>query len=212
MGDRSQLLNDNEEGFRLAFEGKQVGMMTAMPGIVTAVNLDEMTCSVQLAIQATIQFEDGTTQSVNMPLLIHTPIVFPSAGGFTITLPIKANDEVLVVFACRCIDAWWQSGGVQSAMESRMHDISDGFVIPGPKSVPKKISGISTTALQIRNDAGTSYIEIAANGSIKIVAPVGLTVQGDLTVTGDATAGGVSLKTHIHSGVTSGGSNTGGPV
>jgi hypothetical protein len=33
------------------------------------------------------------TQSVNLPLFVDVPIVFPSAGGFLITLPLKADDE-----------------------------------------------------------------------------------------------------------------------
>lgn len=39
-----------------------------------------------------------------------------------------------------------------------------------------------------------------------------LTVTGDVEVTGDVTADGVSLKHHVHGGVTPGGSNTGEPV
>jgi len=38
------------------------------------------------------------------------------------------------------------------------------------------------------------------------------TMLGPITVTNDVVAGGKSLKTHVHSGVTSGGSNTGAPV
>jgi phage baseplate assembly protein gpV len=40
-----------------------------------------------------------------------------------------------------------------------------------------------------------------------------INVDGDIiVVNGDVTADGISLKTHVHSGVTSGGSNTGAPV
>lgn len=218
MADRNQLLNDAEEAQRVVLDGRQSTIWTAMPGIVKAVDLTKMTVSAQLAIQGVIENEDGSTQSINLPLLVDVPIVFPSAGGFTITFPIAVGDEVLVVFASRCMDSWWQSGGVGRPMEARMHDLSDGFAIPGPKSQPNVVGGISATALQIRNNAGTSYIEIAANGAIKIVAPIGLTVQGNMHVTGgiitdaDVNADGVSVKTHVHTGVTTGGSNTGGPV
>ena len=105
-----------------------------MPGIVQSVDLATMTCSVQPAIQGTIELEDGSLQTTNYPLLIHVPIIFPRAGNFIITLPLAAGDEVLVSWACRCIDAWWQSGGIQRPMEARMHDLSDGFAIPGPTS------------------------------------------------------------------------------
>jgi len=38
-----------------------------------------------------------------------------------------------------------------------------------------------------------------------------LTIDGDVEVTGDVVASGISLVTHTHSGVQSGPSNTGGP-
>jgi hypothetical protein len=38
------------------------------------------------------------------------------------------------------------------------------------------------------------------------------TMLGPITVTNDVVAGGKSLKTHVHSGVTAGGANTGAPV
>ena len=66
------------------------------------------------------------------------------------TFPIKTGDECLVVFACRAIDVWWQSGGVQPPAETRMHDLSDGFVIP--VGVRLNASGVSTSRLEIRSD------------------------------------------------------------
>lgn len=202
--DRAQLLNDQEEATRLLLEGNQVGLWTALPAIVTKVTLSAMTIEVQPALQAVIEDETGKLTPVNLPLLVDVPIVFPSAGGFTITLPIAIGDEVLVIFSSRCIDAWWQSGGVQQAMEARMHDLSDGFAIPGPRSTPRKISGISSTALQMRNDAGTSYVEISADGKIKLVSASEIDITGDLKVTGTITAttdvkvGSVSLTSHVH--------------
>lgn len=148
-------------------DGRQSTIWTAIPCIVNSVDLDAMTCEAQPAIQGVIENEDGSTQNVNLPLLADVPIVFPSAGGFLVTMPMAKGDEVLVVFSSRCIDAWWQSGGINLPMEARMHDLSDGFAIPGPRSQPNVPSGdISSTDLQIRNDAGTTYLSIKANGKI----------------------------------------------
>lgn len=215
--DRNELTNEPEIAFRIAFSGQQSSIWTALPGIVQDVDLVNMVVSVQPTIQGRIQNPDGTVQWVNLPVLIHVPIVFPSAGGFTITFPIAVNDEVLVVFSSRCIDSWWQSSGVQKPAEMRMHDLSDGFAIPGPRSVPRAVPGISSTALQIRNDAGTSYLEITPSGKINIVAPTGLEVTGNMVVSGSVTAGSVvgggkNLATHVHSGVTTGGGTSGPPV
>jgi hypothetical protein len=168
--DRSELLNDAEQALRLALDDRESSMWTAMPGIVQSVDFEAMTCAVQLAIQGTIQNEDRTTTAVNYPPLEDLPIVFPSAGGFSITFPIAKGDEVLVVFGARCIDSWWQSGGTQNRpMEARMHDLSDGFAIPGPRSQPKTIDSISTTDFQIRNEDGTVFISIKPNGKFRMV-------------------------------------------
>lgn len=204
MADRSQLYNDVEEAQRLLLDGRQATVWTAIPCIVQSVDFTAMTIEAQPVIQGAVEDENGNVQYVNLPLLVDVPIVFPSAGGFTITLPIASGDEVLVIFSARCIDAWWQSGGIQKPMEARMHDLSDGFAIPGPRSQPRKISSISSTAIQIRNDAGTSYIEIAADGKIKLVAPAEITMQaplitanGNFVVTGTMSGTGGSAALTI---------------
>lgn len=166
--DREQLLNDQEEATRLFLEGDRVGLWTALPGIVKSVDFTQMTCEVQPAIQAVVVDQNGNPSAVNLPLLIHCPIVFPSGGGFTVSFPIAAGDEVLVVFASRCIDAWWYSGGIQQAMEARMHDLSDGFVIPGPRSLPNVPGSVSASNLQIRNQAGTQVISLNADGKLTL--------------------------------------------
>lgn len=220
MTDRAQLTNDVEEAIRLNLDGRQSTIWTAMPCIVQSVDFDAMTCEAQPAIQGTVEDENGVLQSVNLPLLVDVPIVFPSAGGFLITLPLSQGDEVLVVMASRCIDAWWQSGGIQRPMEARMHDLSDGFAIPGPRSQPNTVGGISATGAQIRNDAGTTYIEISGNGKIKLVSPSEIDVTGNLKVTGTISATGdviaasggapIHLETHTHISATPG--NPTGPA
>jgi len=62
-------------------------------------------------------------------------------------------------------------------------------------------------------DAAGSKILLGSDGSITITPSRGtLTVNGAIAATGDVKAGSISLKSHVHSGVQSGGSNTGGPV
>lgn len=150
-------------------EGNQSSLWTAMPAIVDSINLTNMTVNAKLAIMGSLENPDGTISWVtigNGPVQ-DIPICFPSGGGFTVTMPIAIGDEILVVFASRCIDSWWQSGGYRNKpIEMRMHDISDGFCIPGPKSLPNTITNISSTDLQIRNNAGTTFLSIGADGRI----------------------------------------------
>ncbi|MGC8050122.1 Gp138 family membrane-puncturing spike protein, partial [Salmonella enterica] len=78
----------------------------------------------------------------------------------SMTFPVAQGDECLVVFASRCIDSWWQSGGIQEQAELRMHDLSDGFAILGFRSQPRALSNISTTSAQLRSDDGATFIDL----------------------------------------------------
>ena len=257
------------------FTGRQGTIWTALPGIVQSFDPVAMTCEVQPAIQGKVRREDGGVDVVNLPLLLDCPVVFPRGGGCSLTFPIKAGDECLVVFSARAIDIWWQQGGVQPPAETRMHDLSDGFVIPGPYSQPLVLPDVSIEAVELRTDdrgarlsifpndhlvevetvgnmVGTvgGTVTVTAGGDVTLTCPKltvdcpdttftgNVTVQGLITgnggftvtggsgvqatcdialtgamsSTGDITAGGISLITHTHSGVTPGGGSTGAPL
>lgn len=223
--EQRERIGDYQEGIRSAIEGFLVNVWTALPGIVQSFDPGKMTLVVQPAIRAAVRDSKGKQTWVELPLLLDVPVVFPAGGGFCLTLPIQQGDEVLVVFASRCMDAWWQSGGIQNQIEFRLHDLSDGFAIPGPRSVPNAFSGISTNTAQLRNLDGSAYIELAAGGVVNIVAPGGVNINGATAITGDVavtgkidatkeiTAKGThTVSAHIHGGVQSGGSNTAPPT
>lgn len=216
--DRNQILNDPETAQRYSLDNLQSRIWTALPGIVVVADLLKMTVQVQPAIKGIQTNSDGSTQYVTLPVLLDVPICFPSAGGFLLTFPINTGDEVLVIIASRCIDAWWQNGGLGIPMELRMHDLSDGFAIPGPKSLPNVAPAVSPVNAQLRNQLGTTYLEITPLGLIHMLAPLGVAVTGNLSVTGavavvgEVTANGIPLSTHLHSGVTPGVGTSGPPI
>ena len=184
--DRRQRLGDLSATFALGMKSHQTTIWTCLPGIVQSVNLGALTCTVQPAIQGVLSNpKTGAASNVNLPLLVDCPIIYPSGGGCTLTFPIAHGDECLVFFASRCIDAWWQNGGVQPPMTYRMHDLSDGFVMVGPRSQANLISGVSTSTTQLRSNDGSTYVEINSAGQIvNIVAPGGVNITGPLTVNG----------------------------
>ncbi|MHA2903159.1 Gp138 family membrane-puncturing spike protein [Ralstonia mannitolilytica] len=153
-----------------------------MPGIIQSFNAGAVTATVQLAIKGIVHAPDGTAQFVNMPLLVDVPVHFPRGGGCTLTFPVAKGDECLVVFAARCIDGWWQSGGVQAPMDPRIHDLSDGFAFVGFFSQATKIGGISTASTQLRSNDGATYIDLnPSTKKVKIVAPGGFDVIAPLS-------------------------------
>jgi hypothetical protein len=162
---------------------------TALPGVVKKFDAAKMTCEIEPTIQALVRSADGSSAWVTIPVLVDCPVVFPSGGGFTLTFPVKPGDEALVIFASRCIDAWWQSGGVQPQADLRLHDLSDGFALIGPRSQPRVLSPAgSTGGVELRNDARTAYVRIddSANVVVHTSANATVTAAGEVDVTAPA--------------------------
>jgi hypothetical protein len=167
-------------------EGKQAEIWTALPGIVQSFDPAAMTVTVQPAVQGSIQDESGASSACNLPLLTDVPVVFPSGGGFSLTNPIKPGDEALVIFSSRCIDGWWQGGGVGAVAEDRMHDLSDGIAIVGPRSQAGKLSPpVDAENVQLRTDDGQAHVTMMPDYTIRAQNPaakVELTPGGEVIV------------------------------
>ncbi len=144
-----------------------------MPGIINSVDLEKMTCTVQPSIKANVRKVTGAVEQVNLPLCVDVPIMFPRGGGYLMTFPIAAGDECLLVFSSRCIDGWWQHGGVQPPLDGRMHDLSDAFAIPGPHS-QATLPGegvVSATSARLSAADGVTFAEVdGPNQTVKAVA------------------------------------------
>lgn len=207
MSDRRERIGDQEEQARLSMDSRLAGLWTALPGIIQSFNASALTCTVQPAISGKVRNPEGTISDQQLPLLQDCPVVFPGGGGCILTFPLAAGDECLVVFSSRCIDSWWQLGGVKGQAEIRMHDLSDGFVIPGPRSQPRKTTAAGKT--QLRTDDGSAIVEIEG-GKIRLKGNV--TVEGNLNITGTTIGNHVNLNTHRHTNVQPGTSNTGLPT
>ncbi|HEM8999475.1 TPA: hypothetical protein U2T46_001520 [Burkholderia cenocepacia] len=176
--DRKERVDDELASLRAMLRGWQVGMWTALPGVIESFDGDSQTCAVQLAIKVPVRANDGAVTTAALPPVVNCPVQFPSGGNCTLTFPVTPGDECLVVFASRCIDAWWQSGGVQEQAEWRMHDLSDGFALLGFRSKPRALAGVSATSAQLRSDDGLTFVDLNPTaGTLKLVAPGGLEID-----------------------------------
>lgn len=202
---------DLAETFKSERDTTKSQIRVALPGIVQSFDPDAVTAVVQPAIRSVETDNDGNRITKNYPLLVDVPVVFPRGGGCTLTFPVKEGDECLVIFADRCIDFWWQSGGVQEPVDDRQHDLSDAFCIVGPQSQAQKISDISTSAVELRSDDGGTKLSLnPSSGAITGAAPGGFNLNG-LKILPDGRlqlVDGSIVDKHSHGGVQTGGSNT----
>lgn len=210
----SERVQATPEQWKTALEQLNCNLRVCCPGLIKSFNSTKQTATVQPLIREKVLMKKGMNgtvpifnlEDVELPLLINVPVIVSQAGAFCITLPVEEGDECLVVFSDRCFDAWWQSSGVQNQLERRWHDLSDGFAIVGPSSVPLAIPNYSTNSLQVRTLDGTVVLEVKEN-QINITAP---TVNITSTA-GNTTIDGRPFLLHEHSGVQTGGGDT-GPV
>lgn len=204
--DQRERWNDLEESGRIAGESGQSDVWTSMPGIIVSHEADKNTVTVQPALKLKHAKADGTSEWVQIPELADVPLQYPGGGGATWTFPLKKGDEVLLNFSARNIDKWHQQGGVQEQnVPFRMHDMSDGFAVPGFRSQPRKLSNVHTTKAQLRTDDGNTLIEFDPenNGNIRVRSTTNpILFEGDLHVTGEIIAkfgtANIHVTTHTH--------------
>jgi hypothetical protein len=162
LSERLSSLSLMSEMIRKALDDFGENMRVACPAVIESFDPDKQTVSAWCAIRKKIVL-NGVVEDLAVPLLADMPIVIPEAGDYCLTLPIKKGNECLCLFADNCIDAWYQSGGVQNQIRLRCHSYSDGFAIIGIRSQPRTIPNYSTDTAQLRNRAGTAYVEIDGN-------------------------------------------------
>ncbi|MDM8357468.1 Gp138 family membrane-puncturing spike protein [Pandoraea communis] len=178
---RQERVGDPNQMLLLALRSVLSDVWTALPGIIQSFDKDAMTCTVQPAIKMRSRGPDGSVTSIALPLLVDCPVQFPAGGNCTLTFPVKKGDECMIVFGSRCIDGWWQSGGVQEQADARMHDLSDGTVLLGVRSRPRALAGVSTESTQLRSDDGATFLDLnPSTQKVKIVAPGGFDVVAPL--------------------------------
>lgn len=186
-----------EDNHDSALDAKLKDLHTCLPGIISKFDPATQTAEVQPAIRR-IFTEVG---AVNLPLCVDVPVCFPGGGDWFFTFPVQVGDECILVFSERCIDGWAIDGQISEPEDYRQHDLSDAFAIVGVNSQPNKLASFNSTSAEVRNRAA----------SVKMTfTDAGIVVTGNLTINGQVTANGKRIDdTHKHSGVQTGGGQTG---
>lgn len=217
-----------QDFFDSMFRQSMKKVYTAIPAHVIAFDPARQVAQIQIGILRV----DVNGQSCAPPPIIECPVLF-LGDGFTVEFQIDAGCEGLAIFSQRCIDGWFQTGGVAANPLARFHDMSDCLFIPGFRPMPKVISGFANNGIRIRNKDGKQFAWLKNDGSISVENGAGhirMSADGTVTINGvtfdtsgnvstsatvtastDVEGGGISLKSHVHGGVESGGATTSVP-
>lgn len=184
-------------------------------------------------VQPMVSQTDADGKAVEYPVLYNVPYMRMQGGLSAVILDPKAGDVGLCCFASRDITQVKNTKKKGVPGSARQFDISDALYIGGMLNgtpnqyVRFKDNGIeiispdtvTITAPSIKSNGAFEH-----TGTMKVIGATTLqgtlaqtgggtsTVSGAFNASGAITSNGISLHTHKHSGVTTGGGQTGNPV
>jgi hypothetical protein len=203
--------------------------------IAKVVAVNDTTINVRPVINRKVNGE-----SIKLPVFPYVPPIFLQGGSSYTAHPIAIGDYCLLLINERCFDKWYHGSDYVNPPEYRMHDYSDAFAIVGVNplstalSIPDVITRIGDTYeegdvvnIGDRNHTGdiihtgnntqtgiktlNGQLIINNSGGSTSTGSGDLAWTGTLYITGDVVINGIAFSTHVHSGVTTGGDDTGVP-
>lgn len=181
------------------FDQKMKEVYTALPVQVVAVYPADTTGYVD--VLPMVGTYDGKKEYIAPVNLYHLPYSRIQGGKAALIIDPVAGDKGLAVFCGQ--DVSNVTAGTTEPQQPgsyRSHSMSDGYYIGG-----------------FLNQKPETFLELKNDGTAILTAPGGLTINADIQLngsmnaTGDVVASGISLNSHVHGGVQSGGSSTSGP-
>lgn len=214
MIDRQEI--EQEEMLAAVIDSAMYRVRTSTIGEVVAVDMAKNTVDVQPLIMRRIR--GGSPEP--LPVVRDVPIKFYGAGGFVITFIPEAGDVCELVVSDRSLANWKQKGGVVDPAAKHHHNMTDCTAYFGLNDYGSAIESVSA-GMDIRTRDGTTGVKVTSDeiefrqGGTLIATMNGTGVTFHVPIIDNnatSTVGGVVVKTHPHSGVTSGASNSGPPV
>lgn len=190
------------------------GMATAtLVQVEACTNAGGITKAGTVDVHPLVNQVDGYGNAVPHGTIYGLPYIRIQGGANAVIMDPVAGDIGIAIFASHDISSVKATGAQANPGSRRRFDWADGIYLGG-----------------LLNGVPTQYVDFASGG-ITLLSPTKVTIQApdielvgavhttgamtaDSTIVaqGNITGAGTSLHTHLHSGVTTGGGNTGAPV
>lgn len=175
-------------------------------------------------VQPLVRQVDGVGKTVDLPPVYHVPYLRIQGGVNAIILDPKVGDLGIAIFADRDISAVKATKALAAPGSSRRNSLADALYMGGI------LNGLPQQYLQF-NDSGITVLsptfvtvkapDMKLDGNVEITGDVTMDKtlhvkgdqnnDGDITAIGEVTGKDVHLSTHIQTGVTTGGGESGPP-
>lgn len=132
-----------------AIEAHGNDLHVAMPAQVVTYYPDSQTLDALPVFTKTFFDTEGNKIMEALPLIQNIPVCFPRGGTAMITWPLVPGDFVLLICADRNMGQWQETGESGDQGDTRAHELSGAFAIPGGYPTPRASNQANTTSLVI---------------------------------------------------------------
>lgn len=152
------------ELFKRTFTEMMKDVATSIPGHVVAFNPDTQLAQIQIGIKRI----DVQGKKFDPPPLIEVPVYFAGGSKYGVEHQLDPNDEGIILFSQRCIDGWFNTGGIAENPILRFHDYSDAMFLPGLRSQPNVLESFANDGVRLRNADASHYVWLKKDGTIEL--------------------------------------------
>lgn len=224
-----------EQKIELDFWRNAMRLNTSIPAIINAFDATKQTVSATPAIKAKYVSPEGVVSYFPYPMITNIPLAIARGADVRITYPVTVGNPCTLIFSQRSIDNFIVEGSEAEPVEGpnpltsaiRCMDMTDAMCFPGILTTKDIVSDYATDAIEIRSDDGKVKVSVKkdsltlkqdsatmtiSGGNITMsAATINITGTTAINISSPATKiDNKSFLTHKHSGVSTGGSNTGG--
>lgn len=175
-----QLFDDKQDDLRSKFNCVLIGQVQSFDPLTQR-------AVIKMNYQRVIRGVAGTNTPLNetavgvdvtfpYPLLVNVPVLFLFGGSGSLTFPLTAGDDGLLLFCDREIDTWMTSGQALAPQVDRMHDLNDAIFIAGIKCLTKSLLNYNMNGPQLANGLALVAVEDRVKISVDGIT-LGITMQ-----------------------------------
>ena len=158
------------ELLRIAMDKSNEALFVALPGKVEKYDPSTQTASIKPLLKRKEEAADGTYSVDTLGVIDDVPVAHPRGGGNFVHFPLKAGDNVLLVFCDRSIDDYVESDGRTDIepKEARTNDISDAVAIPGFYPTPKALTNVNSNDFIFGREDNRGIVKISSSGVVDV--------------------------------------------
>lgn len=173
---------------------------TALPGEIISYNAGLGTATVK----PIGKYVTSDGKELNYPTITEAPVCFPFCqnAGVGIAFPVKKGDSCIIIISEVELDSWRSGADSEGSLR---FDLTSAMVIPGLLEGGNEASEKAAKENSVIVTAGDVTLAVSGDGckvdtgsTVMNITDDGVSIKGNLTVTGDVKAGSVSLKNYTH--------------